>query len=454
MTDRLHRMERALLCAFFIALLALGVSTLARSALLKFRHTDAGVYFRAAWAVQHGTSIYEISDDNAWRYQYPPLLAILLVPLADAPSPPCELHQFRLSYAAAIVVWYAVNVGALAAGVHLLAGAIETTSPSPALRKPLRFGRRWWRLRFWPVLVCLPMIGNTLTRGQVNLIVLLCLCGMTAAILQRRNFTAGLALAAAICIKVFPAYLLLYPMWRGAWRCLAGCAAGLVLGLIVVPVAAMGLDRTTTAYREYAGILRKGALAGDAHPSDSIVLNESGDVQSFKAVLFKISHPNPETRPPRIPRGFWIAHIVIGAVLTGATLRVIGFAKKGPRAPEDHLQPVLAMGALATVVLPIIPTAQDHYFAVSTLLVLGLIAAQWEGAGSDRLPGGWALFFTLVFVLSFVSELPGLRILSDFGVVILAELLLWSAGIRELWLRRQQVRPLTPAGLERTEAPP
>src|SRR2546421_54702 len=57
-----------------------------RSAFLKRPMTDLQVFLRAAWAVRTGDNIYTITDDNDWHYHYPPLFAIVLVPLADPPA--------------------------------------------------------------------------------------------------------------------------------------------------------------------------------------------------------------------------------------------------------------------------------------------------------------------------------------------------------------------------------
>src|SRR5262245_17109635 len=62
-----------------------GIVVEVRSAYLTRRMTDFQVYLRAAWAVRTGADVYAVQDDNHWHYNYPPLFAILLVPLADAP---------------------------------------------------------------------------------------------------------------------------------------------------------------------------------------------------------------------------------------------------------------------------------------------------------------------------------------------------------------------------------
>jgi len=80
------RGERWALVALLILSIGFGAITLARSAFMHSRHTDADVYFRAAWAIRTGGDPYRVTDTHQWHYHYPPLLAILLVPLADPPE--------------------------------------------------------------------------------------------------------------------------------------------------------------------------------------------------------------------------------------------------------------------------------------------------------------------------------------------------------------------------------
>src|SRR5262249_31204322 len=72
-----------LLCVIFL----FGVLVEYRSVFLQRRMTDLNCYLRAGWAVrQGGADLYHTSDDNGWHYNYPPLYAILLAPLADPPT--------------------------------------------------------------------------------------------------------------------------------------------------------------------------------------------------------------------------------------------------------------------------------------------------------------------------------------------------------------------------------
>src|SRR5437660_1417540 len=95
-------------------------------------------------------------------------------------------------------------------------GLMNLSTPSPDRLS------RWRALRVGPLLACLTPVFATLVRGQVNLFVLAPLCFAAAALLRGRSWRGGAWLALAVCLKVFPAFLLLYPLWRRDWRCLGG----------------------------------------------------------------------------------------------------------------------------------------------------------------------------------------------------------------------------------------
>jgi hypothetical protein len=127
--DRLTCRDRVGLLLFLTLIVAFGVLVEYRSAFLRRRMGDLGCYLRAAWAVRTGHDLYEVMDDNLWHYNYPPLYAILLTPLADPPRgmdttgyPP---------YAVSVAVVYILNLIFLALAVHGLASALEYVLPSP-----------------------------------------------------------------------------------------------------------------------------------------------------------------------------------------------------------------------------------------------------------------------------------------------------------------------------------
>ncbi|HEX5270670.1 MAG TPA: glycosyltransferase family 87 protein [Gemmataceae bacterium] len=394
-----------------------------RSALLAHRAGDLGVFLRAAWAVRSGEDLYAITDNNGHHYHYPPLLAILLAPLAD--PPPGRTIDWALGYRASVAAWYVVSVACLVLALHWLASALEESLYGPGDR-PRRGGRAWWALRAVPLVGCLPAVGGALMRGQVDFLLLLLLCGMTAAALRGQSVRAGILLAAAISVKVFPAFLLLYPLWRRDRRWLVGCAAGLVLFLGVLPAAALGPARAAAYAREWYEVLLKPGLTdgGDQARAAELTNITGTDSQSFVATIHNTRHLERATRPPAADRAERLAHWAIGALLTLATWLA------GRRAPPDGPAPAVLLGALTVLMLLLSPVCHLHYFSLSVPLVLGLTAAWQARGGVGR---GLVLLLAVNVAANALPRLPGLEVLRDVGLAGYAALLLWAVACAVVW---------------------
>lgn len=442
---RLTATAKAAIAALMILFVAFGAITELRGAFLHARRTDAGVYFRAGWAVQADTSLYWVADDNNWHYHYPPLLAILMVPFADPPpgAPPVD---FALPYKVAIAVWYVVNLAALALAIHLLAGALEARFETPGLRRPPRYGPQWWLLRLGPLAVCLPMVLFTLVRGQVNILILLGLCGMAAGLLRGRRLSAGLWLAGAICIKPFVAFLLLDPIWRRDLRCLAGCAMGLVVGLVLIPLVALGPERTLTTYQELYTLRLAAMVTGHVHPSVAGELRVTdANFPNLANTLYKALHIDPASRAEELPPVYTLVALSVGSVLTLITLGAAGWVGRRPwRGPGAAIAPpgaaaaeLLFLGALAVVMLPMVPTLKPHYYALALPLLMGLVAIEWERRGKPELGRAWIAAFVAYIALGAITELPELLILRELGAITWINLGLWLTGVAVLWRWRR-----------------
>lgn len=447
--DRLSRWERYLIVGLGLFVLVFGWIVLQRSAYMQDRHTDAGVYFRAAWAIQSGESIYQVRDDNGMPYVSTPFLAMLLTPLADPPTgTPSGKRGYSLSYPVSVVVNYLLSVAAIFAAMHILASAIESQSRNLNLRDHPRYGRRWWTLRALPIIVCAPMVGSTLSRGQPTHYILLCIVLMTVAFMRGRSVLAGWWLAAAVCIKVFPAYLVLYPLWRRDLRCLLACAAGLMVGFLVLPAVIMGPARTIATYQEYVRFFLYPAFSGVDSIGNARWWDEIyGHTQSFKAVFFRLTYPDPMQRPAVIPRVFWVVHITLSIVVMIVSLRAAGWTRRQTPLANgtEALISLLFAGVLITGVLPMIPASRDHYFSLGTILVMALLAVGWRHTDRFILPSRWIVLFSAIFLFQLAVQTSRIGVVDDLGNVIWAEMLLWSAGIYQLWKLTQPrfaTRPL------------
>lgn len=426
----LTSLERYLLILLAVVLFAFGCLFELRSALLQSRKGDLNVFLRAAWAVRAGEDIYEATDDNDHHYHYPPFLAVLLMPLADPPAG-CA-RPGVLPYAVSVAIWYALSIVLLALALDTLAKALEATLYAPEAR-PRPGCRRWWALRIYPLIACLPAIGGALMRGQVDMILLALFCGMAACALRGRSVGAGILLAAAISIKVIPAFLLLYPLWKRDTRWLASCAAGVVVFLIVVPAAVFGPRQTMAYYQEWDELVLRPGLTkrGDQTRAEELTNVTGTDSQSFVAVAHNLRYPT-RPRPAMASSSERLLHWALGALLTLTTLAVASRARRcgGDGAAEN----ALFLGSLVLLMLLTSPVCHLHYFSMSTPLAMGVLAASWRRHGhSPLLTPGLIALFAFNVVANAVPRIPGMEMTRDLGLATLAALTLWAWACASLW---------------------
>ena len=435
--EPLTRLDRLALAALAIAFLIFGGLVQIRSSLLPRHCGDLKVFSRAAWAVRTGHDLYDISDDNGFHYLYPPTFAVLLAPLADAPAG--ESREGLLPYPSTVLYWYFFNVVCLLLSAHWLASALEESSPATQTCQSSPADRRWWGLRLWPVLACLPPIGHTLSRGQVGVFLLLLLSGMIVSVVRGKSGRAGLWLAAAISIKVIPALLLVYPLFRRDYRFLGACLAGLLVGLVGIPVAARGARQTLEDYRRWNEVMLAPSLARgtDTSRADEVLNVTATDSQSFLAMIHNTWYLNRETRPKQasaITR--WSSRAAAGALLA-AWLLLLRRQKR-----RDAAATVLLLGALIEVMLLASPVCHLHYFCLSVPLIAGLFAIAWEHSAAPRLGMRLGALVFLNIFANVVPEVPGMEVWRDIGLAGYAAIFLFVAAAVVLWRRTGSPRVL------------
>ena len=207
---------------------------------------DFHAYYAAADAALHGQPF--VGADSGYpgaAYVYPPIAVLLFLPQAAAGG-----------WQVAFAIQTAVNA---AAAVGLAAVTVRTVerhgSPLPAVDR---------RLVVAFVLLAAPSVA-VLGLGQVDLLVALALAAGFLALERDGEWLAGVAFGAAALVKLFPAALGLWLLYRRSWRAVAGA---IVTGLTGLTAGALlfGVD----AYRRYrhvlAGRSRLDAFAGTVSP--------------------------------------------------------------------------------------------------------------------------------------------------------------------------------------------
>ena len=256
--------------------------------------------------------------------------------------------------------------------------------------------------------------------------------GAMAALIHCRRLLAGASLAGLACIKIFPAYLLLYPLWRRDWRVVAGWVVGLAAGLLLIPSLVLGPAQTIGCYEKLVVVLIGPALHLNHDDSRAKELLEATatDSQSFLVVMHNTMHLDTDRlhRVPTAAPAVRVAHFVLAGLFTALTL-----AAASRRRVEDGTGIVLFLGSLTLIMLVSSPVCHTHYFALSLPLVMALTAREWERNGDMRFRSGvWALM-AVQFVGNTLPLVVGLEVLKDAGLALYTALALWATACVSLW---------------------
>jgi alpha-1,2-mannosyltransferase len=426
--EPLRRWERNSLIAVLVIVVAFCALVVNRSALQEVRRTDAGAYFRAGWAIRNGMNPYEVPDARDLHLAYPPVAAIMFSPLADAP--PENEREWMLSYEASIIVWIVLTVLATFLASHWFALALEESARDPALRSPPRGSRRWWYNRMLPIYVCIAPIGGTFSRGQITPILLMLIAGMFLATVRGKRFASGLWLAAAICLKIIPGLLLVFPLIRRDWRALWGVATGVFIGVVMIPTAELGITGAIKIHEQYADHMIKPALGLGGTKTmhfELMSMNRPGD-QSLKSILHNYQNWDRESRPDKASRFTTVAHPAISLMLVGGLAFAYGW-----RRPHDTIGMLTMIGGLFTLMCIVSPKSHTHYFFFAIPLMMALAARSLEAHPDRLVPTAGTLSFLIFAGFCYALVMvPFWEYRREVGIPLYASLMLWIAAIVQL----------------------
>jgi alpha-1,2-mannosyltransferase len=431
---RFTRGERIALAVALFFVLLFGANLERRTALRRVPMTDLGVFSCAAWAVWSGGNLYTISDWHGWHYQYPPTMAILFTPLAHPlPTPlpalaPGEqrtptntpwgygagrgqsnrygFHKDNARFFCIVAAWYAASIFLFLFSAHAIACVLDGTTLRTPLPLEQKARRRWWALRWWPLLICAGSVGTELSRGQVDVLMLAAIALGLYMAAARKEIKAGLLFAFPATVKLVPPFLLLYPIWRRRWRMAAGVVLGLVLALLVLPAAAMGPRRTSELYREWVEVLAKPALGHGTDTSRARELTGMGstDNQSLLAFIHNWRYhslPHRERPVEAAPSERYEAYVAGALMLVGILLAA------GTRRHDSSRELVLTNGLLVALSLVVSPIVHNFYY----LLMMPLVTVLLErGLGGETRTLNWSWLSPLLIfmVIDLAARLPGI----------------------------------------------
>jgi alpha-1,2-mannosyltransferase len=211
--------------------------------------------------------LLDLGDADIYaRYAYPnpPIMALLLEPIANLPPVVGSL------------LWFYLRIGMAVGALLFFFRIIETKeAPFPTWAKNLT------------ILLSLRPVMGDLTHGNVNLFILFLVAAGLYAFHQRRDYLAGATIALAIACKVTPALFIPYFVWKRAWKTLAGITVGLVLFLFVLPAPFLGgMTRNAQLLRSWTDQMVTPFLV------QGVVTSEHQN-QSLPGLLYRLTTASP-----------------------------------------------------------------------------------------------------------------------------------------------------------------
>jgi hypothetical protein len=153
---------------------------------------------------------------------------------------------------------------------------------------------KWECIALVIFLAWVPLRDNFLF-GQVHLVVLFLLTLAAGLFLRRFHFLAGITLAIAATLKIYPALFLIYFACKRQWRAAAGLIAG-VIGAVIGSLYLFGKD----VCRLYAVLVLPAGLRGESLDPYNPAWN------SWTALLLRLFIAEPELNPTPVAHLPWL----------------------------------------------------------------------------------------------------------------------------------------------------
>ena len=310
------------------------------------------------------------------RATYPPTFLLCFEPLT------------RLAPRPAYWVWFAINLGALGLSLAMLLG------PASGIPRQLI-----------PSLAALAIFYSPLWfhfyYAQAQLIILVMLILTMRACQRGSHRSAGLLVAAAALLRVFPGVIAGYFIVRRDWRALGWTILGASAGGMAT-LAIVGVHRSF-GFFDAVGFVES-----------PLWLGIPGNI-AFRAVVERFFAFATGANPgPRLVLAQEVVFIVGEAALLGATV----WATIAPAGSPDRDARAFSLWVAAAIILA--PTAWFHYLVLLYLPMACLIAAAMAGRTSRRAVGAAIVSYVILMVAPVaLPSAPGY--LSALAMTVLRE---------------------------------
>jgi alpha-1,2-mannosyltransferase len=316
------------------------------------RLVDLDVYRTGGLSVLRGQPLYTMltQPPQLLPFTYPPVAALLAVPLAVLPWPAAQLAWVPFVYVPlAVVIWYAF---------------------APLLRRAGRLRPAVFAIVFAACAYLFP-VRDEMRFGQVDLVLLALAVADCAA--REPRWPRGALVGLATAIKLVPGVFVVY-LWLSGRRRAALTAA--LVALAVTLGTWLLLPQDSVTYWTSA-IFDSGRLGPNSGTSD----------QSLRGLLLRALLPWPPAAaglPAGLPGVIWAA--------VAAAVALAGFAAVRRLARRSRDTEAMAVTALVGVLAS--PVSWIHHYVV-VVLVIGAILADGRARSRVALAAGAAAYFTL-----------------------------------------------------------
>jgi hypothetical protein len=401
--NSLRGWARSSVIAIAVAMVfGLGCVSLYRAAYAPDHRSDFTVYTAAGDAARAGADLYKAQNPRGLSYVYPPPFAILMVPFSVLP----------VSLGA--LVWYALSVLLTFWSLRMCVAMV---------REERQFdGDTFWLAVLAAVLV-LPWFIQGAAEGQATLLMSWLVVAALYWQTNHRPILGPTCLAGAILLKVFPAVLIAYFVWRQKWRFVAATLAMVAIGALGPPAMVFGWNKTLTYWQEWASVVAAPSLGNDQQHRDSPVNGQllspyKVRSQTLQAVCWRLTGARHARE---------IA--ATAAVVMLAVIGLVGWRSR-PRSESLIVSAVLVWMILAA------PLSEFHYLLVLLLPMMALVfVAAHESDRATRWLARAALAVFAVAGLLTVGFVP----LQQIGLLCWAMIGLWgvllTAVVRQARMR-------------------